>query len=115
MSHIAADSATGSDGRTTFSGPVAAGGCVITGGIYMAVQGRIILENDCSDYDIEYITITSPDLNADCAVNLSDLAVFGLSYNRIIGDAGYDPCCDYNDDDKCTLSDFAYLGAHYLH
>jgi hypothetical protein len=61
------------------------------------------------------IIIVSVDLTADCQVNLSDLGVFGLSYNKNLGDPGYNTCCDYNDDDKCNLSDFAYMGEHYLH
>ena len=69
----------------------------------------------CVDVTCEAVQIVSPDLNADCTVNLSDLGVFGLSYNKNLGGAGYNSCCDLNDDSKCNLSDFAFMGEHYQH
>jgi hypothetical protein len=113
---VVADSLTNEDGCTTISGRIAGGGCIITGGVYVAVQGKVIVDEPaCTDVTCLDIEIVSPDLTADCQVNLSDLGVFGLSYNKAEGDPGYDPCCDYNDDDVCNLSDFAYMGAHYQH
>jgi hypothetical protein len=113
--HVVADSLTNSAGRTTISGRIAGGGCAATGGLWLAVQGMIIVDwPTCISIHIEYIVIVSVDLTADCQVNLSDLGVFGLSYNKQLGDPGYNTCCDYNDDDKCNLSDFAYMGEHYL-
>lgn len=111
-----ADSLTGVDGRTTFSGHVSAGGCVPEGGIYLACQGRSILEwPSCVQRACADIVLVSPDLNGDGRVNLSDLSYFGQSYNKALGDAYYDTCCDYNDDDRCNLSDFAYFASHYQH
>lgn len=69
----------------------------------------------CTEVSVRDIVIVSPDLTADCRVNLSDLAVFGLSYNKSSGDPDFNTCCDYNDDGSCTLSDFAYMGEHYQH
>jgi hypothetical protein len=115
-SPFAADALTDEFGYTEFSGRIAGGGCILTGGIYLAVQGKIIVVAPlCADPQCEDVVIVSPDLTADCVVNLSDLGVFGLSYNKNLGDPGYDPCCDYNDDNKCNLSDFAFVGEHYLH
>jgi hypothetical protein len=114
---IAADSLTNALGRTTFSGTFAAGGCILTGGMFVSCQGKTFLDEGgagqppiCID-----IVIVGPDLNKDCVVNLSDLTFFGTSYNKQLGDAGYDPCCDWNDDDWCDLSDFSFLGEHYEH
>jgi hypothetical protein len=64
--------------------------------------------------------VKSPDLtgaggNPDGVINLSDLVPFGSSYNKNLGQGGYNACCDYNDDDKCNLSDFAFFGTHYQH
>jgi hypothetical protein len=113
---IAADSATNSDGWTTISGPIAGGGCALTGGLYLAAQGNNFIDGPgCVETTRLNIVIVSPDLNADSEVNLSDLAVFGLSYNKSIGDPGYNDCCDFNDDTACNLSDFAFMGAHYQH
>jgi hypothetical protein len=113
---IGAYSLTNVDGRTTFSGRMAAGGCILTGGMYVACQGKTIKDFDpCIDPICIDIVIVSPDLNVDCQVNLSDLSYFGQSYNLQLGDLDYDPCCDYNDDDWCNLSDFSYFGEHYQH
>ena len=112
---IAADSVTNSDGRTTISGPIAGGGCVPTGGLAFAMQGKILVTYPaCTDVTCHMITIVSVDITADCRVNLSDLDVFGQSYNKNLGDLGYNARCDYNDDGKCNLSDFSFLGEHYL-
>ncbi len=113
---VVADSLTNSAGRTTISGRIAGGGCIVTGGLYLAVQGKVIVTYPaCTAVTCRIIIIVSVDLTADCKVNLSDLVVFGLSYNKNLGEPGYDTCCDYNDDDKCNLSDFAFMGEHYLH
>ena len=111
-----ADSMTGPNGRTTFSGRIAAGGCIPEGGIWVCCRGIVILEAPfcivpvCAD-----IVIVSPDINADGFVNLSDLSFFGESYNHQLGDPVFNTCCDYNDDDMCNLSDFSYVGEHYQH
>lgn len=115
-SPIVADSLTNDLGRTTFSGRMAAGGCILSGGMFVACQGKTFLELPaCAAPICIDIVIVSPDLQADCAVNLSDLSIFGQSYNKQNGDPGYDSCCDYNDDDFCNLSDFSFLGEHYQH
>lgn len=113
---LVADSITNSAGRTTFSGPIAGGGCALNG-LYLRVQGITILEDwsGCTEVAVRDIVIVSPDLTTDCRVNLSDLGVFGLSYNKNLGDSGFNTCCDYNDDDKCNLSDFAWFAEHYRH
>jgi len=116
VEHFVADSLTDVNGRTTFSGRIRAGGCIPSGGIYIACQGMIILDDEaciapiCLD-----VIIVSPDINADSVVNLSDLSFFGQSYNKQEGDSGYDTCCDFNDDGWCNLSDFSFLGEHYQH
>ena len=119
---IIADSSTGMNGRTTFSGILRAGGCVPSGGIWIAVQGKIIKGPypSCTGNICLPIIIKSPDITGaggkpDGIVNLSDLIPFGFSYNKNQGQAGYSPCCDYNDDGKCNLSDFAFFGTHYQH
>ncbi|MBU8920623.1 MAG: hypothetical protein KOO63_02070 [Bacteroidales bacterium] len=113
---FAANAPTDATGYAEFSGRIAGGGCILTGGVGLTVQGKILVENPaCVDVTCVDIVIVSPDLNADCFVNLSDLGMFGLSYNLSLGQPGYDPCCDFNDDDNCNLSDFAHIGEHYQH
>ena len=82
----------------------------------LAVQGSFIIDLPyCIDPHVEDIEIVNPDLNADCRGNLSDLGIFGLSYNKDWGETDYNDCCDYNDDSRCNLSDFAWFGEHYQH
>jgi hypothetical protein len=113
--HFVADALTDSDGRTTFSGRIVAGGCIPEGGIFVSCQGKTIRDASCLWPVCIDVVIVSPDINADCAVNLSDLSFFSQSYNKSLGDTGYDTCCDYNDDDACNLSDFSFMGEHYQH
>jgi hypothetical protein len=113
---IIADAETDILGEARICGPIAAGGCVLTQGIYIVIQGQMILQQPaCVSPVCLNIVLVSPDLTADCMVNLSDLGVFGLSNNTQQGQPLFNPCCDYNDDNKCNLSDFAFLGEHYQH
>ncbi|MFA4947026.1 MAG: hypothetical protein WC674_00765 [Candidatus Krumholzibacteriia bacterium] len=119
---VTADSLTGANGKTTFSNRLSVGGCTLTGGIWWAIQGKPLkgvypscISNVCLD-----IIVKSPDLTGagglpDGIINLSDMVPFGTSYNKNLGQAGYNACCDYTDDDKCNLSDFAYFGTHKEH
>jgi hypothetical protein len=122
-----ADSLTNALGRTTFSGTIAGGGCVLTGGVYVACQGKTISikigPGNCPDPICLDMQIVSPDYTADCIVDLSDLSFFGDSYNMSQGDPpdpgppprAYNDCMDYTDDSSCDLSDFSFFGEHYLH
>jgi len=125
ISPFTADSLTGADGRTTFSGRVAGGGCTLSQGLWWAVQGKTILaQPGCltggTDKVCLDIIVKSPDLTGnggvvDGIVNLLDLTPFGISFHKNLGQAGYNACCDYNDDDMCDLADFSFFGTHYQH
>ncbi len=115
VAHFVADELTDSDGRTTFSGRIAAGGCIPSGGIYVSCMGRTILDSQCLAPVCVDVVIVGPDINADCEVNLSDLSFFADAYNTQGGDAAFNTCCDFNDDGSVDLGDFAFLGQHYLH
>jgi hypothetical protein len=87
----------------------------------MAIQGQFI-ENppNCLTPLCLSIVVKGPDITGasgkpDCVVDLSDLIPFGSSYNKDLGQPGYSACCDFNDDNKCNLSDFASFGQHYQH
>ncbi len=111
-----ADSPTDTNGRTTFSELIAAGGCIPSGGIRVVCQGETIIDPDnCVNPLCLDVVIVSPDINADGFVNLSDLSFLGESYNHRLGDPEFNTCCDYNDDDWCNLSDFSFLAEHYQH
>lgn len=110
-----ASQVTDVDGYTTIIGRIAGGGCILTGGLYLAIQGKTLVEDDCITTACVDIQIVSPDITANCIVNLSDLNPFGLSYNLDLGEEGYNACCDFTDDEKCNLSDFSSFGQHYQH
>jgi hypothetical protein len=113
---IAADEVTDANGRTTMSGRFAGGGCILTGGMWVAVQGKPLYEQPgCIDLLCLDIMITSPDVNGSCQVSLADFSPFVSTYNRCTGNLDYNPCCDYTDDDCVSLSDFAFFAEHYQH
>jgi len=56
---------------------------------------------------------TSTDLKANGVADLSDVAIFGMSYNLNLGQSGFNDFCDYNRDGKVRLTDFAWFGTHY--
>ena len=113
---IIADSLTNEDGRTTFSGRLAGGGCVLSGGLWISCQGKILVEpGPCTEPVCIDLVIVSVDINGTCKVELGDLSFFSDSYNQNEGDPDYDDCADWNDDNKVNLSDFSFLGEHYDH
>ena len=116
-SPVAADSLTNANGRTTIGGRIAGGGCVLTGGLYIAVQGKTIVENypTCDITTCLDIEIHSPDFTGDCRVSIADFQPFTATYNRGDPDPLFNPCYDFNDDDGVSLSDFAFFAEHYLH
>lgn len=118
-SPIVADSLTGANGRTTFGGRIAGGGCALTGGIWIAIQGKVIKEKPCPNPNplCLDVAIKSPDVTGagglgDCNVNLLDVVPFAAAFNK---PANYNGCVDFNDDNLVNLQDFAFLGGHYLH
>jgi len=126
-SPFAADSLTGSNGRTTFTGRVAAGGCNANAavgytGIWWAIQAKPLKGPypSCTNNVPLNVIVKGVDLTGvggvpDGIVNLSDLVIFTPSYNKVLGAVGYNACCDYTDDNICNLSDFSSFGKHYQH
>ena len=116
-SPVAADSLTNSNGETTIGGRIAGGGCILTSGMYIAVQGKTIVHNypTCDITTCLDIEIHSPDVNADCAVSLYDFNQLTATYNLALGAPAYNACFDYNDNDSVSLSDFAFFAEHYQH
>jgi hypothetical protein len=127
-SPIAADSLTGLDGKTTFQGRLAVGGCNIPAGlltsqgIYIAIQSKAIKAKPlCTANLCLPVTIYSPDLIADGVVNSSDLTVFGTSFNCIYPGPypphkAFNACCDYtHDGTTVNVSDFGLFGTHWHH
>lgn len=61
------------------------------------------------------VAARSPDLTLDKNVNISDLIPFGTSYYKCHDSPGFNPCCDFNYDGCCNLSDLSFFGGHYQH
>jgi len=128
-SPIAADSLTGANGRTTFSGRIAGGGCTLSQGIWLAIQGKPILAKPCGSAKLCLnVIIKSPDLTGwvggvrmpDGQINLPDFVPFSNSFHTQQGvppPAGraFNACCDFNDDGKVNLVDLAIFSDHYQH
>ena len=118
-SPIQADSLTNAYGRTTISGRMAGGGCILSGGMYIAVQGKPLWAETepgvCVDLICLDIIVTSPDFTGDCLVSLADYNPFLGTYNLAIGAPLFNKCFDFTNDDAVSLSDFAFLAEHYNH
>lgn len=113
---LAADSLTNGDGRTTIGGRITGGGCVLTGGLYIAVQGKTIVEGTgCDITTCLDIQIHGHDINADCQVTLIDFSAFSDTFNKSLGQPGYNACFDVSDDDAISLTDFASFAEHFYH
>ncbi|MBN2185600.1 MAG: hypothetical protein JW746_09760 [Candidatus Krumholzibacteriota bacterium] len=111
-----ADLLTDEDGYTEISGRIAGGGCVLTGGVYLSIQGKAVVDMpEClveTCVDVQFI---SPDRLASYKVDLSDFGAFGDAYNSVLGDPEYDDCVDFTGDQVVNLSDFGFFGEHYEH
>ncbi|MDZ7859230.1 MAG: hypothetical protein U5O15_00940 [Candidatus Krumholzibacteriota bacterium] len=113
---VTADSMTNENGETTISDAVSGGGCITSGGVYVAIQNNQVLEAPgCTDPICLDMEIKSPDLDTNGSVTLSDYGVFGAAYGSSDGDANWNECCDFNWDGSISLTDFGYFGGHYQH
>jgi len=107
---VTADSMTNENGETTISDAVSGGGCITSGGVYVAIQNNTILEApECTAPICLNMEVKSPDINADGSVGLSDFSTFVPCYG------GTEDCVDFNWDGSVTLSDFSTFVAHYNH
>lgn len=118
---IVADSLTNENGETTISGFIGGGGCVLSGGVYMAIQNKTILdETGDPGCTLETpiclnIEIRSPDYICDGIVDLSDYSAFVSSWSLCSGAGNYNECFDFISNDCVDLSDFSAFAAHWQH
>lgn len=109
------DASTNAAGWAHVTLPFYCGGCAVLDGIQCVVYdpwlaAPVVLQNPNCIVDVRF---KSPDLNADCIVNLSDLAIFAGCYATAMTPSCH--CADYNDDGQVNLSDLAFFASHYLH
>jgi hypothetical protein len=55
----------------------------------------------------------SGDANVDGKVDQNDLFVLSQVYGSKLGDANWNPCCDFTEDNKIEVADIFYLGKNY--
>jgi hypothetical protein len=58
-------------------------------------------------------TLREGDANNDNAIDLLDFSILLSTYNKAIGEIGYDPRADFNSDDAVDLLDFSLLLPNY--
>jgi hypothetical protein len=113
---VTADSLTNSDGETSISDPIGAGGCILSGGVYLAIQNNVVLTSPaCTEVTCLNMIVKSPDLEKSGKVDLSDFGTFGDAFGSSEGDDNWNECCDYTDDGQVNLSDFGFFGDHWQH
>jgi hypothetical protein len=105
-----ANSVTNSNGETTISGAIRAGGC--DNGLVVYVQGvKLVGGPLCAVPQCLPIRVRSPDFNRDLVVDLIDLSRFARSYLV----PTFEPCVDLNFDGVVDIIDFSIFAQHYLH
>jgi len=118
-----ADAATDSEGRTTFSGALAVGGC--DDALYVVIQGSILATETSQPYGpctliTVPISVRSADLypqpgayapGGDGSIGLSDWSLFTSLYQN----GTYDKCADFDGTGAENIGDLAFIRAHYDH
>jgi 2-methylaconitate cis-trans-isomerase PrpF len=59
--------------------------------------------------NIDFGTLLEGDVNNDNFITLADLSLLINSFNKTLGDPGYDPRADLNNDNFVTLADLSLL------
>jgi hypothetical protein len=62
---------------------------------------------------VAFGTLRAGDVNNDNAVTLSDFSLLAASFNRTVGQSGYDARADLNGDSAVALTDFSLLASNF--
>jgi hypothetical protein len=62
---------------------------------------------------VAFGTLRAGDVNNDNVVTLSDFSLLAASFNRTVGQSGYDARADLNDDSAVALTDFSLLASNF--
>lgn len=93
----------------------------VRGSVKIAVKGNKWLNqlrgsvSNLTDFGIFGITysLIDGDCNNDNTIDIGDYAVLSGTFNKSLGDPGYDANGDLNGDDACDIADYAILSANY--
>lgn len=103
---INADGPTDSNGHTTISGTIGAGG--YAEGVNVVVMGIVI---GCPEPTCLPITVRSPDMDANLVIDIVDLALFAPHYTS--PPKPYNTQADFNCDGYVDILDLAMFAFHY--
>jgi hypothetical protein len=79
-------------------------------GLAVVVQGFVILDAPaCTDPTCLDVEVRSPDINADCVVNLIDLGLFAAGFPP----QPYDECSDFDCNGVVNLQDLSNFAFHF--
>jgi hypothetical protein len=97
-----ADAATNAAGHTVWQQPLVAGGCTLSEGVVVLVEGNALNQ---AAINLKFV---SADTNGDLAVNISDLSTFAAAYA-----VAYNACADLFFDGAVNLSDLSLFSQAY--
>ena len=89
----------------------------LTRGIYnmivkaQVVNGETATSNNSLVVSNGFIVKFKADVNGDCIVDVSDLAIMGAAFGKTRGQTGYTSAADINNDAVIDVSDLALLGS----
>ena len=58
-------------------------------------------------------SLINGDVDEDNEVGIGDYAIISGTYNKCLGDSGYDSAADLNGDDCVDIADYAILSSNY--
>ena len=105
-----ADHSSDANGETTISGSIAAGSAV-GADVYAAAIGFLIQGTAGVCDNPLPLVLVSPDINADMAVTVADLAMFGAAYPP----EPYDARADMDGNGEVSIADFVRFATHMGH
>ena len=73
----------------------------------------VVIPNGGSTGIIDFGTLREGDANDDNRITSADFYILKPSYNKSLGEPGYDERADFNENDSVTSADFFLLIGHY--
>ncbi len=77
------------------------------------VNGEIYFLNNQFTYSITFVVMLKGDVNADCKVDIADLATVGATFGKTIGSPGFKPAADLNNDGTINIVDLVLVAGSF--
>jgi len=81
---------------------------------FLANSGAVTLAG-ATHTNVDMGQLRAGDINNDNVVNVTDLALLKLTYNRTVGEPNYDPRADFNGDQVVNIQDFNLMRLNFGH